>query len=129
MTTMVDEKRGLGIFGMAQACHEVNKAYCESIGDFSQPHWHEAPEWQRKSAVEGVLATLANPDQTPRMSHEAWLKSKRADGWGWGTVKNVEKKTHPCVVEYDELPDQQKTKDRLFVALVNALTDVAQVNG
>lgn len=28
---------------VAQVCHEVNKAYCESIGDNSQPEWDTAP--------------------------------------------------------------------------------------
>lgn len=29
---------------VAQIAHEINKAYCESIGDTSQPSWEEAPE-------------------------------------------------------------------------------------
>ena len=30
---------------IAQVAHELNKAYCESLGDNSQPSWEDAPEW------------------------------------------------------------------------------------
>lgn len=29
---------------IAQACHAVNRAYCQALGDFSQPVWNEAPQ-------------------------------------------------------------------------------------
>lgn len=35
----------------AKTAHEVNRAYCLSIGDISQPSWEDAPDWQKKSAV------------------------------------------------------------------------------
>lgn len=38
---------------IARVAHEVNKAYCEALGDMSQPVWEEAPEWQRASATSG----------------------------------------------------------------------------
>jgi hypothetical protein len=40
---------------IAAICHSVNKAYCEAYGDFSQPDWDDAPDWQRESARAGVL--------------------------------------------------------------------------
>lgn len=46
---------------IAQVAHELNKAYCESIGDTSQPSWAGAPEWQKSSAIGGVSFHLDNP--------------------------------------------------------------------
>ena len=43
------------VTAIARVCHEANWAYCESQGDHSQAPWDEAPEWQRQSAVNGVL--------------------------------------------------------------------------
>ena len=43
---------------VARICHEANRAYCQTIGDFSQRPWAEADEWQRKSAIEGVVAQV-----------------------------------------------------------------------
>jgi len=44
-----------------------------------------------------------------------------ADGWKYGPVKDVEKKEHPCCVEYHELPVDQKAKDFIFRAVVYEL--------
>ena len=106
---------------IAKICHEANKAYCESIGDDSQKHWDEAPEWQQASAVAGVEFRLENPEKTPEDQHAAWLDDKHMAGWEYGEVKDVEAKTHPCMVPYEELPEEQKRKDALFAAIVTAL--------
>lgn len=106
---------------IARVCHEVNRAYCASIGDHSQPVWEQAPEWQQQSAISGVRFTLDNPGAGPSASHESWLEEKRADGWKYGPTKDSEKKEHPCFVPYAQLPTEQKTKDYLFQAVVRAL--------
>lgn len=41
---------------IARVVHEVNRAYCEALGDTSQPKWEDAPQWQRDSAMLGVTA-------------------------------------------------------------------------
>lgn len=105
---------------IAKVCHNVNKAYCESIGDFSQPKWEDAPEWQKESALSGVKYHLENPDSKPCDSHNNWLKDKKADGWVYGEVKDPAKKEHPCMVSYEELPKEQQTKDALFIAVVRS---------
>lgn len=106
---------------IAQVAHEVNRAYCASIGDDSQPAWADAPDWQRASALAGVEMHLANPDATPEQSHESWLAVKLADGWAYGPVKNAELKQHPCLMPYDGLPPEQKFRDYLFRAVVHTL--------
>ena len=106
---------------IARVCHEANRAYCLSLDDISQLPWHEAPEWQRTSALNGVNFHLAHPNSKPSHSHEEWFKEKKATGWKYGPVKDPENKEHPCFVPYDELPDEQKAKDALFVAIVRAL--------
>lgn len=104
---------------IARVCHEANRAYCATIGDFSQPAWDDAPDWQRASAINGVEFHLANR-RTPRESHENWLAEKRAAGWTYGPVKDPAAKEHPCMVAYDELPEEQKRKDAIFKGVVDA---------
>lgn len=106
---------------IAKICHSINRAYCQSLGDISQPAWDNAPEWQKKSAIAGVEMHLANPDATPEQSHESWLAEKEADGWVYGDVKDAEAKTHPCVLPYADLPAEQKAKDYLFREVVHSL--------
>ena len=111
----------MDVVKIAEVAHETNRAYCETIGDFSQPSWHNAPEWQKESAVNGVQFHIVSPDAGCSASHESWLKQKEVDGWKYGEVKDPEKKEHPCFVPYDELPAEQKVKDALFVGVVRAL--------
>jgi hypothetical protein len=106
---------------IARVCHEVNRAYCASLGDFSQPAWADAPAWQRDSAVNGVRAHLTGAVTSPEASHESWWAEKRAAGWVYGREKDPVAKTHPCCVPYAELPLEQRTKDFLFGAVVAAL--------
>ena len=106
---------------IAGVAHEINRAYCRALGDDSQPPWEDAPGWQRISAERGVEFHLLHPEATPERSHESWLDEKRADGWAYGPVKDPEKKEHPCFVPYDQLPLEQRVKDYLFKAVIDAL--------
>lgn len=110
----------LDILETARLCHEVNRGYCEALGDTSQVPWEDAPGWQRESAVAGVQAIINHPEMTPQQSHAQWMLQKVQDGWMYGSVKDAEKKTHPCLVPYAELPQHQRLKDVLFGAVVRA---------
>lgn len=106
---------------IAQVVHDANRRIQIITGDPvpSRP-WDEAPRWQQDSAVEGVRAALRG--LTPREMHEEWVRSKERQGWAYGEWKDEELKTHPCMVPYDRLPEEQRAKDALFVAVVQALT-------
>lgn len=106
---------------IAQVCHEANRAFCRTLGDNSQLPWDEAPEWQRKSAIEGVLFRMKNPGAAPAQMHQSWLDAKLRDGWRFGPVKDPEKKEHPCMLPYRDLPFEQRQKDFLFSAIYDAL--------
>jgi hypothetical protein len=109
---------------VARICHEANRSYCETIGDFSQKTWREAEDWQRNSAIKGVAFRVKSLEKgvTPPASaqHEAWLEEKRIEGWSFGPVKDTQRKEHPCFVPYDELPVEQRIKDYIFCAIVDA---------
>lgn len=109
---------------IAKFAHEINRAYCASLGDDSHPSWEDAPDWQKASVRAGVEMHLANPDATPEQSHESWLAQKTAEGWKFGAVKDADKKEHPCFLPYAELPAEQKAKDYLSRAVVHGLKDV-----
>ena len=111
----------MNITDIAQVSHELNKSYCESIGDHSQLPWDDAPDWQQNSAINGVNFHLENPDASPAASHNSWLKQKEEEGWKYGLVKNPQTKEHPCFVPYDELPVSQRSKDYIFRQTVHSL--------
>jgi hypothetical protein len=105
---------------IAKTCHEVNKVYCESIGDFTQVEWDEAPQWQKDSAIEGVRYLVSNIDATAEDIHENWMKAKKEDGWRFGIVKDADAKTHPCLIPYNFLSAEQRMKDTLFISIVRS---------
>ena len=118
------------IEAIAKVCHEANRAYCETIGDNSQPSWENAPEWQRESARNGaqfhLTALGSGLRPKPSASHESWLEEKRTDGWKYGAVKDPEKKEHPCFVPYEELPIEQRRKVYIFAAICEAYWESAR---
>lgn len=109
---------------IARVTHEANRAYCIALGDFSQHHWDQAPQWQRDSAIAGVAAKRANPLMSAEDQHASWLTHKADDGWTYGEVKDAEAKTHPCMVPYRELPQEQQIKDKIFTGIVSSMLGI-----
>lgn len=106
---------------IAKIAHEANRHYRAAIGEDRGEPWNALDEESQESTVEGVKAVYGNPDITPKESHENWMARKLAEGWTWGETKDLAFKTHPDLLPYEELPDAQKTKDALFLAICRAL--------
>ena len=117
----------MNVEAIAKICHEANRAYCQTMGDFSHLPWESAPEWVRQSAIEGVKFRLANPYCTPQDMHANWMRQKLEAGWTYGMLKDEEAKTHPCLVAYGELPKEQRVKDKLFSSIVSAMSDMGWI--
>jgi voltage-gated potassium channel Kch len=47
-----------------------------------------------------------------QMEHERWVEEKLSDGWRYSPTKDLEKKTIPYLVPWDELSEADKNKDR-----------------
>lgn len=108
---------------IAEVCHEANRALQRIQGDPGVPvaaPWGEFPEEERRGVIEGVQ--LAIEGATPEELHEEWVAGKLRDGWSYGEVKDAEAKTHPCISDYESLPEEQRMKDELFASIVTVLT-------
>lgn len=44
--------------------------------------------------------------------HDVWAKARISQGWTYGEQRNDKEKKHPCLVPYDELPNEEKEYDR-----------------
>lgn len=51
-------------------------------------------------------------EQIAENVHEVWAAARLAEGWTWGENRDNIKKTTPCLVPYDELPEIEKDYDR-----------------
>ena len=105
---------------IAKVCHAANKAFCEVNGDFSHLDWEDLSEDAKDTYVQAVRWQW-KMGLSPEEQHDFWVKSKLQDGWIWGKVKDVEKKIHPSLIPWSELPLDEKFKDHLFVNIVKAL--------
>ena len=51
-------------------------------------------------------------EQMAKNVHEVWAETRIQQGWTYGEQRNDELKTHPCLVPYEELPEEEKAYDR-----------------
>ena len=50
-------------------------------------------------------------DLLAKNTHEIWSRNRIEEGWTYGAERNEEKKTTPCLVSYEELPENEKKYD------------------
>lgn len=107
---------------IARVVHAANRELQIVQGDpVPSPPWEEAPDYQAREATAGVREVMRNPELTAEQSHQLWMDRMQADGWTYGEVKDPDRKTHPTMLPFGELPAEQQLKDRLFIAIVRAL--------
>lgn len=51
-------------------------------------------------------------EQMAKNVHEVWAQTRMEQGWTYGEQRDDAKKQHPCLVAYEELPDEEKEYDR-----------------
>lgn len=113
----------------AETAHEVNRAYCRAIGDTTdRPAWADLDDEARFAGVECVVRCAAmvtlDKDMTAESQHKAWCTARRMAGWTHGEKIDRALKTHPCLVDYENLPAAERVKDNLFIAVVRSVLHV-----
>lgn len=71
-----------------------------------------APVDTRKIQLPAALEMLT--EQMARNTHDLWAANRMAEGWTWGPVRNETLLQHPDLVPYDQLPESEKTYDRMI---------------
>ena len=100
-------------------------AYQIAVG---QPYNEQMNKDQFESLLDGIQFQDEHPDNTPEQNHDNWMRMKIAQGWVYGENKDFDKKTHPDLVPFNELPEVEQRKDindatihRLAVELWNRI--------
>lgn len=111
--------------------HELNRAIRVVNGQDPGPVLENMKELEPakyagvKKAVEKILYGESYP--SPSMQHDEWIFSKLKDGWTYGPSEDKIAKTHPCMVQFYDLPLEEKLKDVVFVEVLKFLRAVMQV--
>lgn len=104
----------------ARICHEAERVFRRHIGDFSSPPWDVVEQWQRDAVVKGVQFHFQNPDALLKASHQAWMEDKFANGWILGADLDPKLKTHPLLVDFDQLDSDLRFRFALFKSIALA---------
>lgn len=51
-------------------------------------------------------------EQLAENAHEVWARRRMEQGWRYGERRDDDKKTHPSLVPYKDLPEEEKEYDR-----------------
>lgn len=55
---------------------------------------------------------LSLSEEMARNVHEVWARRRRDEGWSYGPRRDDRLKQTPCMVPYDNLPEEEKEYDR-----------------
>lgn len=61
-------------------------------------------------AVDEEIAEIS--ERLAENTHEVWAKGRVDEGWVYGETLDRDKKVHPLLVPYRELPESEKDYDR-----------------
>ena len=51
-------------------------------------------------------------EQMSKNVHEVWAKNRMEQGWTYGEKRSDDLKQHPCLIPYEDLPEEEKDYDR-----------------
>jgi len=125
--------------------HEREKGHTPETNPSMVP-WDELPESLKESnrkQAEGIRSKLEaigcdiaiTTDWSPQlvefspeevelmaeMEHDRWVRDRLAAGWRYDRIKNLERKTSPYLVPWDQLSEEVKDMDRNTVRAIPAL--------
>lgn len=70
------------------------------------------PKPEDTSKIELSAEVLALAEQLAKNTHEVWAASRIREGWTLGPRRSDERREHPCLIPYEELPEEEKEYDR-----------------
>ena len=70
------------------------------------------PEPMDLSLVDLPESLIQLSERIAENVHEVWAKARIDEGWTYGEKRDDIHKKHPCLVPYDELPEEEKEYDR-----------------
>ena len=76
---------------------------------------HKSPYIPQPLDTDGIELSPELIELTEQIAahvHDVWAFSRMTEGWKYGLKRNDERKEHPCLIPYSELPEKEKDYDR-----------------
>lgn len=104
----------LSLDDICRVIDSANRELSRSLNENVSLPFDTWSDQARANMKESVRQVITGELRTPKDCHDKWLKDRVNEGWSFGEVKNFTLKTSPCIVDYQELPEEQKVKDDMF---------------
>jgi hypothetical protein len=104
------------ILACARVAYDVYRV--AFVGDDPMPDFDALDPGRRLHVLRAARAAASGT--TPGAFHAEWTSELARDGWTAGPELSEDAKTHPNLVPYGDLPDEQHLLDALFFAAVTA---------
>jgi hypothetical protein len=107
--------------------HNVLMPYTELPEDLKEANRLNVRDIPTKLATAGYIMVPARSNEPAfnfpgdpleilaEAEHERWMQSRLDDGWTYAPETDKTKKLHKCLVPWDQLPEDEKEKDRVLV--------------
>ena len=82
------------------------------------PENYEISQERLESLINGTVFALNHPTLTAEENHILWMNGKKEQGYKYGSVLDVKKKTHPSMIPFKDLSDVEKRKDEMDILMV-----------
>lgn len=110
---------------VARVVHEINRHYNKLLMDREDPHWGELDDADKARRVSLLSETVPDIKKiSAKKMHDMWMAQQEKEGWIYGDNYDAKKKTHPCIVSWTDLPDLEKAKDAMYLAVIKAMTEL-----
>lgn len=109
---------------IARTAHDAVRGWRLANGQDEIPEWADAPEWMVSATKDSVVSVLEHLGMSASAQHEQWMAAKLKDGWAFGAKKDPDDKTHPLLIQFEDLPEVERMKDTLINAIVVALAEI-----
>ena len=109
---------------VARIIHSLVREYNFLVYGENYPNsakWKDLSEEFTISLKNAIINESNRPSISNQLSHSRWMRDRKNQGWKYSEVLDREKKLHPNLVPYKDLPNSEKFKDFLFKNLVKYL--------
>ena len=122
MSTAEEDRVNTNITAFAQVAHQQNQAYKAAIGQPLEGSWSQMDSTGQQFVLDKVRYYLMNSHAVVSSLHDDWAYSQFNNGWAFGESLDEEKRTHPLLVLFSELPLTRQIEDLMFMQTVYALS-------